>query len=411
MNSQAARTPAATLKTERRLLMIEQGGQGGIADYTAQLTRELAAQGWQVELATADDHHYSPAPGVTVHRVFHYLRGHTLLSRGSRRYRLGWIVNGVRFLTALPRLTRLARRVDLVHVQSWETPALGLIAIAGMRLAGATIVQTEHNTFERGGHLVRTRTVLHRALARLTARTIVHTQADLAGVAPRMKSRVAVIPHGEYGGLARTGGVADREAARAALGIAPDAPVTLVFGQLRTDKGFADLLQALRRVPSLHLLVGGKELGALAAARAELQSPELRERVTVREGFLEMSEAAQLFAATDTVALPYKVASQSGVLLLAYGFQRPVIVYPVGGLTESVQDGETGWICARADPAGLATALADSVAAGWPECRRRGEAGAAFAQERFAWPAIAGRTGALYDEALAEIASLRHPRS
>ena len=51
----------------------------------------------------------------------------------------------------------------------------------------------------------------------------------------------------------------------------------------------------------------------------------------MREGYLEMEEAAQLFAATDTVALPYAVASQSGVLLLAYGFSRPVVIYPSAG--------------------------------------------------------------------------------
>ena len=62
-----------------------------------------------------------------------------------------------------------------------------------------------------------------------------------------------------------------------------------------------------------------------------------------------MTQAAQLFAAADAVVLPYEVASQSGVLLLAYGFQRPVVVYPVGGLLEAVIDGETGWICARSD--------------------------------------------------------------
>ncbi len=60
--------------------------------------------------------------------------------------------------------------------------------------------------------------------------------------------------------------------------------------------------------------------------------PALAGRVTVHEGYLSMEEAAQLFAATDTVALPYARASQSGVLLLAYGFHRPVVVYPVGGL-------------------------------------------------------------------------------
>jgi len=50
--------------------------------------------------------------------------------------------------------------------------------------------------------------------------------------------------------------------------------------------------------------------------------------VIVRDGFLPMSEVAELFAAADTAALPYRVASQGGVLLLAYGFHRPVIVYP-----------------------------------------------------------------------------------
>ena len=88
-----------------------------------------------------------------------------------------------------------------------------------------------------------------------------------------------------------------------------------------------------------------------------------------------MSEAARLFAAADTVALPYQVASQSGVLLLAYGFRRPVVVYPVGGMAEAVIDGETGWICARSDAEALVAALAASVEAGPEECLRRGEAG------------------------------------
>jgi D-inositol-3-phosphate glycosyltransferase len=391
--------------------MIEQGGRGGVADYTAQLTGALGARGWLVELATADDHRYSSTSGVSVRRVFHYVRGRTRLGRAARRYQLGWIVNGVRFLFALPRLMRLARRADLTHVQGWETPLLGLVAVLCLRLAGATVVQTEHNTFERRGRLIRTRRGLRRALTGLTAHTIVHTQADLSRVPPEARSRTAVIPHGEYGGLARSGGPADRDAARAALGIAPDAPVALIFGQLRADKGLADLLVALERVPSLHLLVAGKDLGALTAAREQLQSPELAGRVIVREGFLDMSEAAQLFAAADTVVLPYKFASQSGVLLLAYGFRRPVIVYPVDGLLESVLDGETGWVCARPDPGALADALAASAAAGWPECRRRGEAGAVLAQARFAWPVIARRTGELYGEVLAERADSRRSPS
>ncbi len=382
-----------------RVLMIEQGGRGGVADYTAQLARALAADGWQIALATAEDHLYQPTSGVTIHRVFHYVRGRTRLGRATRRLGLGPIANGFSFLAALPRLVVLARKSDLIHTQGWEFAPLGVVAVACLRLAGGTVVQTTHNTFERGRPLDRT----HRLLARLTARTIVHTKADLERVPSQAKGRVVVIPHGEYGGLARTGGQADRDAARASLGIAPDAPVTLLFGQLRLDKGLDQLLATLPRIPRLQLLVGGQEEGALAGARTQLESPALAGRVTVREGYLSMEEAAQLFAATDTVALPYVIASQSGVLLLAYGFHRPVVIYPVGGLVEAVIDGETGWICSRPNVEGLVAALTASVEAGWPECRRRGEAGASLAEERFAWPMIARRTGELYAGVLGRV--------
>ena len=377
--------------------MIEQGGRGGVADYTAELTRALSAAGWQVRLATAEDHRYRPAPGVSVHGVFHYVRGHTRLAQRVRRCGLGPLANGVRFLLAIPRLVRLSRQADIVHSQGWEFAPLGLLAIACLRLTRTPVVQTSHNTFERG----RPRDRTHRALARLMARTIVHTQADLARIPPQAATRVAVIPHGEYSSLARTGGDADREQVRAELGIDPDATVTLLFGQLRPDKGLGDLLTALTRVPRLHLLIGGQEAGALAVAAAQLSRAELAGRVTVREGFLEMADVAQLFAAADTVALPYSVASQSGVLLLAYGFRRPVIVYPVGGLVEAVVDGETGWICARPDVDALVDALNASVIAGPAECHRRGEAGNRLAEERFAWPATAARTGEIYREVLA----------
>ena len=139
------------------------------------------------------------------------------------------------------------------------------------------------------------------ALLALTARTIVHANADLSRIPPRVHPRVRVIPHGEYGGLARRGGDPDRDGARAEVGLDPDAPATLLFGQLRPDKGLGDVLAALVRVPALHLLIAGQEEGALAAARAQLAHDELAGRVTIREGYLEMTEAAVLFAATDTV--------------------------------------------------------------------------------------------------------------
>ncbi|HTA37137.1 MAG TPA: glycosyltransferase family 4 protein [Solirubrobacteraceae bacterium] len=385
----------------RRLLMIEQGGRGGVTDYTADLVAALAAEGWSVTLATAADHRYPPIDGVTVVPVFHYARGDSHLARELRARGLGKPINGARFLAALPRLAALAARADIVHSQGWEVPQLGPVALASLRLAGTRVVQTEHGTFDRvQDRLMGTASIARRLSGRLTARTIVHTQADLDRVRPLLGGRAVVIPHGEYGGLARSGGTAERESARAALGLTPDAPVTLMFGQLRTDKGLDDLVEAVARVPQLHLLIGGQDIGGLSAVRDRLGA--LDGRVTVREGFLDMRETAELFAATDTVALPYRESSQSGVLLLAYGFRRPVVVYPSGGMVEAVLDGETGWICERADVDSLVAALAASVSAGAQECLRRGLAGEQLAEERFAWPAIARRTAALYEEVLNE---------
>lgn len=377
--------------------MVEQGGRGGVADYTAQLARALAAAGWEVSLATAHDHLYRPAPGVSLHGVFHYVRGGSRPARWVRRWRLGPLANGLRFLAALPRLGRLARQSDIVHVQGWEYTPLGLVATAWLRGTGTPVIQTAHNTFERGRSSLRG---THRALGMLAARTIVHSRADVERVAAAA-DRVTMIPHGNYTALALAGGSVDPAQARADLGLAGDTPVTLLFGQLRADKGLGDLLTAAAAVPRLHVLIAGEDTGALAAAEDGLQRGELAGRVTIREGFLAMPEAAKLFAAADTVTLPYRVASQSGVLLLAYAFRRPVVVYPVGGLIEAVVDGQTGWICERADPAALADALNASVTAGRVESRRRGEAGYRMAAERYSWRTIAERTERLYSEVLA----------
>jgi glycosyltransferase involved in cell wall biosynthesis len=382
----------------RRLLMIEQGGRGGVADYTGELVAALAAQGWHVTLATAADHCYGEIPGVDVRGVFHYTRGDSRLGAALRERGLGRAANGLRFLAALPRLALLAARSDVVHTQGWETPQIGVPALLALRATGRPVVQTTHGMFDRATTARGARHAARRLTARLTARTIVHTQADLETLPEDFAGRAVVIPHGEYGGLASRGHSAGREQARMALGLPPQAHVTLMFGQLRPDKGLDDLVAAVARVPAVHLLVGGQDLGALSAARPQLA--ELGERAAVREGFLDMDTVAELFAAADTVALPYREASQSGVLLLAYGFSRPVIIYPSGGMVEAVVDGETGWVCAAPTVAALADALNEAGAAGAAEAARRGERGRALADERFAWPAIARRTGELYEQVI-----------
>jgi glycosyltransferase involved in cell wall biosynthesis len=381
-----------TRRNTGRVLLIEQGGRGGVADYTWALAQALGQLGWHVSCATAADHRYATLPGVRFHRLFLYMRDRGSLTRAVRRLRLSRPINGLAYLMVLPWLAVLARRANVVHVQGGEWPPLSAAAALVLRVAGRPPVYTPHNTFDRGRAYGR----WHRMQYRLAARVIVHAQADRPALPVAIRPKAAVIPHGEYGVLASRGGRADRASARRALELADGQVAALLFGQLREDKGVRDLLVAALELDGLRVILAGEDLGALGACRDLLDGSG----TAVREGFQSLEETALLFTASDLVALPYHRASASGVLLLSYAYARPVVIYPVGGLPEFVEDGETGWICASDDPSALRDALAAAVAAGPAERERRGRSGADLARSRFSWDAIARRTAELYREVI-----------
>ncbi len=192
--------------------MVEVGGRGGVTDYTADLVAAIAAAGWNVTLASATDATYD-VPGVRVVRMFHYFR------RGSSRFRRrrsarcvsGQCLNGLAVLAALPRLTRLARRAQVVHSQGEEWPPLGVAMMARAAAARRPVVYTAHNTFDRVGSHHRSRGPIYR----LATSVIVHTQADADALPASVRSRAVVIAHGEYGGLAARAGAPPTAAGRA----------------------------------------------------------------------------------------------------------------------------------------------------------------------------------------------------
>jgi glycosyltransferase involved in cell wall biosynthesis len=83
----------------------------------------------------------------------------------------------------------------------------------------------------------------------------------------------------------------------------------------------------------------------------------LQDRVELRDGFVSNEEAALLFSAADAAVLPYRSATQSGVVQLAFAYGTPVIATAVGGLPEAVSDGVDGLLCPPDDPQALAAAI------------------------------------------------------
>jgi glycosyltransferase involved in cell wall biosynthesis len=151
--------------------------------------------------------------------------------------------------------------------------------------------------------------------------------------------------------------------ARQQLQLDADAPVLLFFGYVRRYKGLDTLLRAmpaiLQREPTLRLVVAGHFYENVAIYRQLIDELGIASSVDIYAGYVDSDRTALLFAAADAVVLPYRSATQSGVVQLAYGHGLPVIVTPVGALPEMVRHGETGWIARDSSPEGCAAAVGE----------------------------------------------------
>lgn len=195
------------------------------------------------------------------------------------------------------------------------------------------------------------------------------------------------------------GELPSRQEARRSLGLAEDAKVLLFFGYVREYKGLDLLLEALEAVaeeePSVRLLVAGEFYQDEEPFRQQAVRLGLSSKVDFLPGYVPADRVPFLFAASDAVVLPYRKASQSGVVQLAFGHGVPVIVTDAGGLAEQVEHRRTGWIAAGAD----CRLLADAILGFFRECDPSGMKGnIEQACRTMSWKAFGERTSGFLNE-------------
>jgi glycosyltransferase involved in cell wall biosynthesis len=118
------------------------------------------------------------------------------------------------------------------------------------------------------------------------------------------------------------------------------------------------------------------------------------------------ADIAAWYRIMDLVMLTSRHEGLPNVLLEAQGLGIPVVAPDVGGMSETVRQGVTGWTIANADAESLAErasfCLTDS---GWREQARR--AAPVFVLERFGVPAMLQRHLEIYRLATADSAPHR----
>jgi glycosyltransferase involved in cell wall biosynthesis len=150
------------------------------------------------------------------------------------------------------------------------------------------------------------------------------------------------------------------ESARARLKIGLDEKVILFFGYIRAYKGLNYLIDALPAVlkqQPVKLIIAGEFYDNEEKYRQQIKGLELEQDIILKADYIPNEDVGLYYAAADVVVLPYISATQSGIIQIAYNYNKPVITTNVGGLPEVIEEGQTGFIV----PAQDTQALADSI--------------------------------------------------
>ncbi len=166
-----------------------------------------------------------------------------------------------------------------------------------------------------------------------------------------------LVPHPVYEIF---GGSTDKTEARRKFGLMQDEKVILFFGYIRKYKGLHVLLEAVSKALAsvrFTLLVAGEFYDEERSYREQIDRLGIAGSVKVFSDYIPNDEVAAYFSAADVVVLPYLDATQSGIVQIAYNFNKPVITTDVGGLAETVIHGKTGLVVPPNSPEDLAAAI------------------------------------------------------
>lgn len=187
-----------------------------------------------------------------------------------------------------------------------------------------------------------------------------HSKREIIDTFDLDQKNVHVIPHGDYT-FFRIGEEVSLEHARKKLGLPKDCLIVLFFGYIMRYKGLDYLLKAFREVkniiPNLKLVIAGKTIENFSRYLALINKLKLEKDVFLFLQYIPFKEVKYFFASSDVVVMPYVKTYQSGIIMLAYSFKKPVVSTNTGGISELIVNDKTGYVVRPKDVQDLANAL------------------------------------------------------
>jgi glycosyltransferase involved in cell wall biosynthesis len=218
------------------------------------------------------------------------------------------------------------------------------------------------------------------------------------------KGNIDIIPCGTD--IHRFGSV-DKQAARAAIGVDPDALLVFYVGRFDERKGIETLVRAvaqsqLRGHKNVKLIIGGGsrpgQSDGIERERIEKIVDELGMRdIVTFPGRLSDDILPAYYTAADVCVVPSHYEPFGLVAIEAMACGTPVIASDVGGLQFTVVSEETGLLAPPKDDAAFAQAI-DRILSD-PEWRNQlGQQARVRVEDMFSWDGVARQLSDLYTQ-------------
>lgn len=374
-----------------RVAMVEPvGGHGGMDYYDFGLCEGLSRAGTKVTLYTCDETRHRDVALYETRLPYRRIYGEDP----------AWL-RGLRYLRGSIRALLGAKlsRARIAHFHFFHVGPLELFNVLLARLLGLRVVVTAHDvqSFVERLSVPWMLKTAYRLSDKVIAQSRV-SEGELRKALGIPEAKIAVIPHGNY--LPFIGKVPAHAEARARVGLPNEAQVLLFFGHIKRVKGLDILLAAMPRLiqehPNTVLLVAGRVWkDDFQRYQSQVEALGIASYCTFHTRFIPDSEVAYYYAAADVIVLPYRRIYQSGVLLMAMSYGKPVVVSDIEGMTEVVSDGENGYVFSDGDAEVLADKLIEATSN--PEKSRQvGARAFSYMQEHHDWNTIGQMTAEAY---------------
>jgi glycosyltransferase involved in cell wall biosynthesis len=351
---------------------IRHPNAGGAEVHCFEVYRRLAARGDEITLLAAG------FPGAPAEEIV----------QGIRVVRLGPRVAYYLQVAAAYRRLRRAAPFDVVNEQTNKFPYFARLWVH------EPLVIWIHHLF---GHLAFRQVAAPIALATFVAERMmprIYRGLPVAAISPSTRDElvakgfpaadVHVIPN-----------AVDHTAYRPTSGPRAPVPTVVAVGRLEPAKGMHVLIDAVARLPGVHLVIAG--IGnAERDLRAQIARLGVGDRVELR-GFVPEAEKIHLMQTAHVFASASAKEGWGLSVLEAGACGTPTVASDAPGLRDAVQHGTTGLLARTGDPASFATEIQRLLAD--PDARERFGRAAHARAAWFSWDATADAISALLDEA------------